>query len=91
MLEQKMGRGFTVVGHVEGGEAGVGVAEHGLDGVVAVDSTPPTAGLPHSVENAAYHQLVPSVLHRRDLPARLLALLRGGAHTADDRVLPDRK
>ena len=74
---------FTVVGHVEGGQASVGIAEHGLDGVVAVDAAPPAASLPHAVENAAYHQRVAAVLHRRDPAARLLVLLRGRTHASD--------
>lgn len=56
-----------MVGHVEGGEAGVGVAEHGLNGVVPVDSAPTPTRLPHSVENSAYVQGIVSVLHRNSL------------------------
>ena len=59
--KKKGGVERTVIGHVEGGEAGVGVAEHGLDGVVSVDSAPASAGLPHSVEDSAYIQgIVPA-------------------------------
>jgi hypothetical protein len=50
-----------VVGHVERGEAGVGVGEHDDDGGVAVDWPPPPAGLPHAVEHPAYRQGVPAV------------------------------
>ena len=45
---------LTVIGHVEGGEAGVGVAKHSLNGVVSIDSAPSPTGLPHSVEDSAY-------------------------------------
>lgn len=56
--ERKRELGFwvvlTVIGHVEGGEAGVGVAKHSLNGVVSIDSAPSPTGLPHSVEDSAY-------------------------------------
>lgn len=53
----------TVVGHVEGGESGVSVSEHGVDGGVAVDAPPPAARLPHPVEHPANLERVVAVLH----------------------------
>ena len=58
-------RASTVVRHVEGGESGVGVREHGFDRGVAVDAAPPSAGLPHAVEHPAYRQGVPAVADGR--------------------------
>lgn len=37
---------FTVVGHVDGGEAGVGIAKHGLDDIIAVHAAPSSSSLP---------------------------------------------
>ncbi|KAI8524286.1 hypothetical protein RHMOL_Rhmol13G0138500 [Rhododendron molle] len=55
-------------------EAGVGVPEHGLDGVIPVDSAPPAARLPHPVQHSAYLDRIvpvphpdPPVLADRDL------------------------
>lgn len=54
---QKGGRWiYTVVGQVEGGEASVGVGEHGVDGPGAVYAAPPAASLPHAFEHPAYRQ-----------------------------------
>ena len=53
-----------MIGHVEGGETGVGVTEHGFDGVVAVDAAPSTTGLPHAVEHSAYLERIVAVAHR---------------------------
>ena len=55
---------FTVIGHVKGRETGIGVPEHGLNGVVTVDSAPTTTGLPHTVKDSAYLQRIVAVLHR---------------------------
>ena len=55
---------YTVVGHVEGGETGVGIAEHGLNGVVPVDSAPATTGLPHTVQESANIERIVGVLQR---------------------------
>jgi len=51
-----------VIGHVEGGEAGIDEAKHGVYGGVAVDAAPTAAGLPHPVEDSAYRQRVVAVL-----------------------------
>lgn len=67
---QREGERNTVVGHVEGGESGVGVREHGVDGSVSVDAAPPSAGLPHPVEHPAYRQRVLAVVDGR-YPRRL--------------------
>lgn len=56
-----------MVGHVKGGEAGVGVAEHGFNGVISVDSAPTPTRLPHSVENPAYFQGIVPALQRDSL------------------------
>lgn len=73
-----------MVGHVEGRETGVGVAEHGLNGVVAVDAAPAAAGLPHPVEDPADVQRVVPVLHGGP-PSNLL---RGGAPDGGGSGLP---
>ncbi|KAL0922916.1 hypothetical protein M5K25_006946 [Dendrobium thyrsiflorum] len=61
-----------VIGHVEGVEASVGVAQHSLHGIVSVDPAPSAAGLPHPIKNTAYHKRITSVLHSRDPCALLL-------------------
>lgn len=58
-------RASTVVSHIEGGESGVGVREHGVNRGVAVYAAPPSAGLPHAVEHPAYRQGVPAVADGR--------------------------
>ena len=58
---------LTVIGHVEGGEAGVGVAKHSLNGVVSIDSAPSPTGLPHSVEDSAYVEGIVPVGERDSL------------------------
>jgi hypothetical protein len=70
VIRGKEGQIDTVVGHVEGGEAGVSVGEHGVHRGVAVDAAPPAAGLPHAVEHPAYRQGVPAVAHRTNLRPR---------------------
>ena len=59
-----------MIGHVEGGEAGVGVAEHGLDGVVSINTAPTPTGLPHSVEDSAYIEGI-VLVGERDSPGLL--------------------
>jgi len=66
-----------VIGHVEGGQSGVGVTEHGFDGVISVDSTPTAAGLPHPVQHSAYLQRIVPVTHRHSP-----ILARGRAHVS---------
>ena len=74
-----------MVRHVEGGEASVGVAEHGLYGVVSVDSAPGAARLPHSVQDSAYVQGIVPVPQRDSVR---LAAEYLGCLTAPDRVGP---
>ena len=64
-MRGKIVKSLTVVSHVEGGETGVGVAEHGINGGVAVNSTPAAAGLPHAVEDSAYLERIVPILHHR--------------------------
>lgn len=71
-----------MVGHVEGGEAGVGIPEHGLDGVISVDSAPTATRLPHPVQNSAYIERIVPVLHR-DSP------VLADRHRAPDRSRPE--
>lgn len=54
-----------MIGHVEGGEAPIGMAEHGLNGVISVDATPSAACLPHPIENAANDERIITVAHCR--------------------------
>lgn len=70
---------ITVIGHVEGSESGVGVAEHGIDSSVAVDAAPPAAGLPHPVQDSEYRQGMVAVLHRGNSRALLLGGCRAHA------------
>lgn len=76
-------RASTVVSHIEGGESGVGVREHGVNSGVAVYAAPPSAGLPHAVEHPAYRQGVPAVADGRH-PCRPRGgrLRRGGSGRA---------
>lgn len=53
----------TVIGHVEGGETGIGVTKHGIDGVVPVDTAPPATRLPHPVQHSAYLERIVTVAH----------------------------
>lgn len=75
--------GITVIGHVEGGESGVGVAKHRVNCGVTVYAAPAAAGLPHPVQNSAYRQGVVAVLHYAHSRRPLLLLGRGRAHAPD--------
>jgi len=77
-------RASTVVSHIEGGEPGVGVREHGVNSGVAVYAAPPSAGLPHAVEHPAYRQGVPAVADGRhpSRPRRGRRLRRGSSGRA---------
>ena len=77
-------RASTVVSHIEGGESGVGVREHGVNSGVAVYAAPPSAGLPHAVEHPAYRQGVPAVADGRhpSRPRGGRRLRRGGSGRA---------
>lgn len=63
LCEKWEGEGLTVIRHVEGRESGISVTEHGIDGVVSVDSPPTAARLPHPVQDSANLEGVVSILH----------------------------
>lgn len=79
-------RALTVIGHVEGGEAGVGVAEHGLNGVVSIDSAPTATSLPHPVQDSAYVQGIVPLPERHSLG--LLGDSLAAPHRVQSRVAP---
>lgn len=54
----------TVIGHVEGSEAGVGELEHGLNGVIAINTPPPATSLPHPIQDSANLQRIVPILNR---------------------------
>lgn len=80
-----------MIGHIEGGETGVGVPEHGLNSVVSVYSAPSSTSLPHPIEDSAYFQGIIPVSHSNSpgpLAGGITALNRYGIRPAQLRLRP---